>query len=434
MRFCLRITACLLALSAFAAAGTLTGVVTNGTTGKPAAGDEVVLLKLAGGMEEAARSKTDGQGNFSLNLDDAGAPHLVRVIHEGVTYHRMAPPGSTSVAAEVFDVARKVEGLSYTVDVMKFQTDGNQLQVMRLFSIKNASQPARTQMNDRNFEFYVPEGAQIDSAVAKTQGGQPINATAVPQKEKNLYAFIFPLRPGETQFQIAYHLPYSGEVTITPKSVYSLDHFVVVLPRSMQFAPQGGAKRSAFQSMSDQEQATTIQVVTGAQPGQALAFKLSGTGTLPGEGQAGGGGQAMGGAQTANGRDNRPGGGLGAPIDAPDPLEKYRWPILGGFVAVLAAGALYVVKRPGSAAQPAGSAAALDVEYEMPARGTVAPAATAVLAPPRPGMLLEALKEELFQLEVERQQGLISQPEYEKHKAALDQTLQRAVRRESQKS
>jgi hypothetical protein len=33
--------------------------------------------------------------------------------------------------------------------------------------------------------------------------------------------------------------------------------------------------------------------------------------------------------------------------------------------------------------------------------------------PPRPSMLLEALKEELFQLEVERQQGRISHQEYE---------------------
>jgi hypothetical protein len=46
-------------------------------------------------------------------------------------------------------------------------------------------------------------------------------------------------------------------------------------------------------------------------------------------------------------------------------------------------------------------------------------------------MLLEGLKEELFQLEVERKQGKISQQDYEKHKAALDQTLERALKRQS---
>jgi hypothetical protein len=44
-------------------------------------------------------------------------------------------------------------------------------------------------------------------------------------------------------------------------------------------------------------------------------------------------------------------------------------------------------------------------------------------------MLLEALKEELFQLEVEHKQQRISQSEYEEAKAALDQTLARAVKR-----
>jgi hypothetical protein len=62
-----------------------------------------------------------------------------------------------------------------------------------------------------------------------------------------------------------------------------------------------------------------------------------------------------------------------------------------------------------------------------------APTPAASPASNHSGLLLQALKEELFQLEIERQQGSISQQEYEKAKAALDQTLQRAVKRETQK-
>ena len=65
------------------------------------------------------------------------------------------------------------------------------------------------------------------------------------------------------------------------------------------------------------------------------------------------------------------------------------------------------------------------------------PAARVGVSSPRAAsssMLLEALKEELFQLEVERQQGRISHQEYESAKSALDQTLQRALKRESQKA
>jgi len=48
-------------------------------------------------------------------------------------------------------------------------------------------------------------------------------------------------------------------------------------------------------------------------------------------------------------------------------------------------------------------------------------------------MILEALKEELFELELEHKQGRIAQAEYEKAKAALDATLERALKREAQK-
>ncbi|MGB2836374.1 MAG: hypothetical protein WBC30_12160, partial [Candidatus Sulfotelmatobacter sp.] len=69
-----------LLLTSLVSAQTLTGTVKNSTTDKPAAGDEVVLLKLSQGMEEAGRTKTDAQGRFSFKLDDAQSPHLVRVI------------------------------------------------------------------------------------------------------------------------------------------------------------------------------------------------------------------------------------------------------------------------------------------------------------------------------------------------------------------
>src|SRR5579864_3974559 len=224
----------------FAFSQTLTGTVKNATTNKPAAGDEVVLLKLGQGMEEAGRTKTDSKGNFTFKLDDAQSPHLVRAIHQGVTYHRMAPPGTTSVEVTVYDVSKKIDALSVTADVMRVQVENNQLEVVRLFVVNNESSPPRSQMNDHNFEFYLPEGAKIDQSMAMTAGGQPVTSAPVPQAEKNRYAFLFPLRPGETQFQVFYHLPYSGEATIDPKTLYPMQHFVVMLPKSMKFTPGPG--------------------------------------------------------------------------------------------------------------------------------------------------------------------------------------------------
>ena len=415
-------------LLASASAQTLTGTVTNGTTKKPAAGDDVVLLSLGQGMEESGRTTTDSKGNFSLKLDDATSPHLVRVIHQGVTYHRMAPPGTTSVEVQVYDVAKKVEGISVTADVMRFQAQGNELQGIRLFAVNNASDPPRAQMSDQSFEFYLPDGAQVDQSMAMTAGGQPINSAPVPQKQKNRYAFVFPLRPGETQFQVSYHMPYSGEASFDPKALYGAQHFVVVLPKTMKFSPGPGEN---FQSMDDPRQSdAVVQVASNTTAGQPLVFKISGTGTMsdqPEEAKGGGspvGGPQTSGAQTSGpvtGRDSRPGGGLGPPIDAPDPLEKYRWYILGGFGIVLAAGAIYIASRSKTATVPDyGPADAELADFPLTPKPKTAD---------RSALLLEALKEEIFQLEVEHKQGRITQQEYEKAKAALDQTLERAVKR-----
>ena len=161
-----------------ASAQTLTGSVKNGTTNKPAAGDDVVLLSLGQGMEESGRTQTDAKGNFSVKLDNASSPHLVRIIHQGVTYHKMAPPGTTSVDIDVYDVSKKVQGISVTADVMRFQAQGSELQGIRLFAVNNSSDPPRTQMSDQSFEFYLPDGAQVDQSMAMTSGGQPINSAS----------------------------------------------------------------------------------------------------------------------------------------------------------------------------------------------------------------------------------------------------------------
>jgi hypothetical protein len=411
----------LLFLSALAPAQTLTGTVTNGTTNQPAAGDDVVLLSLVNGMQEAGRAQTNAKGGFSLKLDAPG-PHLVRVIHQGVTYHRMAPPGTTSVEIQVFDVAKKVAGIQITADVMRFQAQGNELAGIRLFAVNNTSNPPRTQMNDQNFEFYLPEGSQIDQSMAQTAGGQPINSAPVPQKEKDRYAYVFPLRPGETQFQVSFHLPYSGKISINPRAIYGAQHFVVMLPKSMQFTPGQGA---TFLAMNDPRQPDAlVQVVSNTTVGQPLDFNISGTGTLTDAGDDNAGAPTPAAPATA-GRDSRPGGGLGPPIDAPDPLEKYRWYILGGFALVLAAGAIFVVRRSRTAAPQFASAEIEVVDLPIAAKPSAGNRST---------LLLDALKEELFQLEVEHKQGKLSQPEYEKAKSALDQTLERALKREGRAS
>ena len=416
-----------LSLTLASSAQTLTGTVTNGTTNKPAAGDEVILINLANGMDVAANTKADSSGKYSFKLTGEPGPHLIRAVHQGVTYHQMAPPSVNTADVNVYDVATKVADLSVTADVLRFQADSGTMQGVRLFVVSNTSSPAKTQMNDHNFEFYLPPGAKIGEVQARAPNGQPIAADATPQADKNRYAINFPLRPGETQFQVEYTLSYSGQINIDPKPLYAAEHLVIVLPKSMHFKAATG---SNFQSMQDPNQADTmVEVAQQVKPGQPLGFSLQGSGTInesPSQVASGAAQQQ----EQQQGRDNRPGGGLGAPIDAPDALQKYRWPILGGFAVLLAIGGWLVTKR-----QTGATVASSQFQVPSAASGghsaVVRPAAPAGVAPAaKSSMLLEGLKEELFQLEVERKQGKVTAAEYDKAKAALDQTLERALKRQ----
>lgn len=427
MKFWIRSSVLVIALSNSLFAQTLAGTITNRTTGKPAAGDDVVLLALANGMQEAARAKTDRDGKFSFAVKDDGGPHLVRAIHQGVTYHKMAPPGTSSVEVDVYDAAKKVDGLTVTADVMRLQADQGQLQVTRLFAVNNQSTPPRTQMNDTNFEFFLPEGATVDQGMARAPNGQPINSAPVPQTTKNKYAFNFPLRPGETQFQVAFHLPYTGNASLDPKSLYPTEHFVVEMPKSMQFTP---TTENVFQSMQDpQLQDAIVHVAQRTTLSQNLSFKVAGSAAFATEPAGGGDGSA-----TQQASDNRPGGGLGAPIDAPDPLEQYRWQILVGLTLLMSLGVFYVTRfRRASAISAASTSAqveSLHAQIPVSAGQSFSAASSKVAATPPTG-LLNALKDELFQLEIERKQGKITAEEYEKSRAALDHTLERALKRQN---
>ncbi len=205
------------AFSGFALADSITGTVTNKTTNKPAAGDDVVLIRLAQGMQEASRTKTDAKGRFTLEVPDGNSGmHLVRVTHDKANYFRPAPPGTQSVEVEVFTAAPKVEGISSEANVMRLQTDesGKSLHVVENFFVKNESNPPKTQFSDRAFEFFLPEGAVVEGSAALGPGGMPVQASPVPLGDPNHFAFIFPIRPGETRFQITYHLPYNGSFTV----------------------------------------------------------------------------------------------------------------------------------------------------------------------------------------------------------------------------
>lgn len=423
-------------------AAPISGTVTNQTTKKPSAGDSVELMRL--GMEVAAKTTTDAQGHFTLDATDGAPMHLLRVIHDKATYFRPVPSGTSTVNVDVYDVSEKVAGVSTEADVARIEASPNGLSVIENFFVKNASSPPMTQFGPRAYEIYLPKNAQVVAAAAQGPGSMPVQTPPTPLGTPGDYAFVYPLRPGETRFQVSYQIPYTGSFQFHPRVAAPVDNLAIILPKSVQFV---GTPVGAFQPIDEDVKVQTY-LARNVTPQSKLAFTVSGTGLLPQENAAGSananGAPAAGAdqgamgpeatAQSAANNNTRPGIGLGVPIDTPDPLHKYKWWILSLAALLLAVGAAFLMKQNQPIAATAGGPSVPLANVPSATRPTegykphvAAGGAGATVAESHRSKLMEALKEELFALETERLEGRIAPDEYEKQKGALEIVLVRAL-------
>ncbi|HWG21233.1 MAG TPA: carboxypeptidase-like regulatory domain-containing protein [Terracidiphilus sp.] len=408
---------CSLLVTVAAQAATVSGTVTNKTTGKPSAGDTVVLVDVQANMGEVAKATTDAAGHYKLNEPGPG-PYLIRVTHQGAGYFIAAPQGGGPGDLSVYDAAPKVEGISLEDEIIQVEAQNGQLAVTEQYVVHNLSSPKVTEFSGNTFEFALPADAVIDVAEATRPSGLPTMAVPKPLAQKGRYTLNVPIEPDQgdkmTLFEISYHLNYTGSYTFHPSVLMPADNLAVQLPKSMTFTPMGGA---VYQSIP-QDPALQTFLLKNASASKPLDFTVSGNGAMPRQQ-----GNGDNGAQAAQ-PGAQPGGGIGEPINTPDPLTKYKWWILGGLGLLLAATAAFLLRKP--AAVPAGApgvpAAAPNVAAPNYASNGNFPGG-------KNAALLNALKEELFSLESEKLSGTLNTADYAEQKSALETVLKRALTR-----
>ena len=434
----------LLLSSTLAQAAQVSGNVTNKTTGKPSAGDTVVLVDVGAGMSEAATATTDAKGHYSMNGPGAG-PYLVRATHQGGTYFIAAPQGGASGDIGVYDVAAKVDGVAIDADMLLAEAAAGTLRVQERYLVRNTSLPPKAQLSSNTFEIVLPPDAVLEGASATRPGGMATNTRPVPLSQKQHYTFNIPIQPNqgekETLFEVEYHIPYSGKYTFTPQPQMPTDNVVVYLPKGMSFSAGQG---TTFQSVQEDPRVQTY-VAKNVHPGQSVSYTVSGEGQMPREAQNsapgqpadGGMGEAAQGDASAPGR---PGGGIGNPIGTPDPLTKYKWWILAGLALLLAAAAAFLLRKQSGLATAGVPLSAPEAAFEARPQQAFAASArpstgkpAAYAAPVSTGnaTILNILKDELFNLESEKLSGTISAAEYAEVKAGLEALLKRALKRGS---
>lgn len=411
---------------------TVHGTVKNGTTGKPAADIEVILIQLQGGMQPVLNSKTNSQGEFTFDYPSIGTqPMLVRAVYRGINFHQALPPGRNEIQVDVFEPSRDPKTITVGSHFVIFQPHGATLEVGEEYAIKNDSQPAQAYFRpDGNFEIALPDGASLKQIAAQGPSGMPVVQAPIDHgKNKNRYSVAYAFRPGENGVRFSYELPYSGNTaSVKLPTVYPDARLVIVAPPSVQIAGEG-------LQAGGQEQGMSLYTRDSLAANSVLAVSVSGTAPPPSANEA---------ADADAGPQNREvqqgSGSSSAAIQVvPGRLDVLKWPIVGGFLCLFVLLAILLARRPVVAVAGGPSQAIADGSKKSRSKAAMAsgtapapaqPAGSAILAQVDAvvGTSLDALKDTLFRLELRRQAGTISEQEYNQERARAEKVLRDLVR------
>jgi hypothetical protein len=406
-------------LSASVNAGTLKGFAKNGTSGKPAAGIEIILIQLQGGMQPVANTKTDAQGHFTFDNPGIGAaPMLVRAVYNGINFHQPVPPNKTEVEVEVFEPSKDPKTITIPSRVVFFQPNGAMLTVGEEYSIQNNSTPPQAYFRaDGNFEFALPPQAKLEQVAASGPAGMPVVQAPIEKKD-NHFAIAYAFRPGASTVRYSYELPYpNNSATVNVPTSYLTGRLIVVAPPTMQIS--GGELQ-----LGGQDQGMNIYGRENVSPGTVVAINVSGT--APPQQDANSGAETP--KEAADARSSDPQAGANIQ-QVPGRLDVLKWPLVGGFAVVFALLAFLLARKPVAVTTVASSLNSAPYESVAPA-APMPPGVRSALASvdAEVGTSLDGLKEKLFRLELRHQAGTISEEDYAAERARAEKVLRDLVR------
>ncbi len=420
----------LLLASAAAQAGTVSGTVHNGTnSNKVAPGVDILLIQLQGGMSVVASTKTDADGRYHLDNPGIGqGPMLIRAVYRGVFFHQPLTPGTTTVDVTVYEPTTNPSAIQVPLRLLVFQPNGDKLMVGEEYSIQNNSNPPAAYFKqDGNFEFTIPQGAEIDQVSTFGPSGMPVRQGTI-DKGKGRYAISYAFQPGQNGVRISYIVPYTGnQAKIHESSTYDATRALLVIPPTMQIASDGF-------NAAGTEQGFNVFSKESLKAGMGFDVTISGTAPPPADNSAASGGPP---ADEANGHESSPEVTIET---APARLGNENWILLGGLGAIFAVGVGLLVRKPVPELAPAAPAPVAPKGRKAAQRAAQAAQSKAAATAPAPAPIasvdrvtqevnsnLDSLKDTLLRLELRRQAGTITDEEYALERGRAEQLLRDLV-------
>jgi hypothetical protein len=416
----LNVAALLFLVSSTAQAGTVSGVVHNGTNNnKIAPGVDVLLIQLQGGMSVVASTKTDADGRFHFDNPGIGqGPMLIRAVYRGVFFHQPLTPGTSNLDVTIYEPTTNPAAIQVPLRLLVFQPNGDKLMVGEEYSIQNNSNPPAAYFKqDGNFEFTIPQGAEIDQVSTFGPSGMPVRQGTI-DKGKGRYAISYAFQPGQNGVRISYIVPYTGnQAQIRETSTYDAQRVLLVIPPTMQVA-------SAGFNAAGTEQGYNVFSKESMKAGNGFDVSVSGTAPPPAEASASSS------PDQVNGRDTGPETTIET---APARIGDEKWILLGGLAAIFAVGVGLLLRKPVPEVTSAPAPPPVPKGRKAQRAAQAKAAATAPAPPPVERVTqevnsnLDSLKDTLLRLELRRQAGTITDAEYAVERGRAEQLLRDLV-------
>ena len=148
----------------------------------------------------------------------------------------MLPPGrpTTGIALDVYNASKQPGSAKVGKHMILFEPAAGQMAVSETFLFTNQGNTAWNDPAEGTLRFYMPPGANGKAQVnATAPGGMPIGAPVNKTAKPGVYAVDFPVKPGDTRFDVTYTVPYTEGAPYQGKVITKDENTYLIVPNGV---------------------------------------------------------------------------------------------------------------------------------------------------------------------------------------------------------
>jgi hypothetical protein len=200
------------------------GTVINRSTSKPQPAVSITLVKPGTqGMQTIGTAVSDSSGHFRFDNDQpGGGPQLLQASYKGVNYNKLMTPNvpTSGVELDVYEATKSPSVTRIAQRMLLLEPSASRINVDETVIVQNDSNTTFNNDALGAIRFYLPREANGQVRIsARGPQGMPLPRPAEKTKQRDVFKVQFPVKPGETEFQVTYVLPAGSPFTFRGRTV-----------------------------------------------------------------------------------------------------------------------------------------------------------------------------------------------------------------------